>query len=372
MKRLSSIICHLSFSVALALCLASCSGNGGNTYTLKGTAAFMTDGQLELLDDQGQPLDTIDVKNGQFSYTGQADSACLYTLSAIGWENGVGTAQFFTEPGTITATLTEVPQQSTIGGTTANDALQKLAETTNPLYDKINELETLVYTDTAQTYDQLALAGKYQQLVNEIADKCKEFAGANIDNELGFMLVIRFIDPSEDAALLRSLIAKMPEKFRQRQQTKELEARLQAFEATGIGQTIADFSLNTPQGEPLSVMSEVKKNKLTILDFWASWCGPCRREMPFMKELYAKYQSKGLGIVGISLDESASEWNRAIEELKIPWPQMSDLRGWECSAAQTFQVNAIPYLIVLDQEGKILQKGLRGEELEQFVAQQLQ
>ena len=109
MKRLSFIIYHLSFSVALAL-FWGCSGNGGNTYTLKGTAAFMTDGQLELLDDQGQPLDTIDVKNGQFSYTGQADSACLYTLSAIGWANGVGTTHFFTEPGTITATLSDVPQ----------------------------------------------------------------------------------------------------------------------------------------------------------------------------------------------------------------------------------------------------------------------
>ena len=369
MKTLSFYILSFLFIVVL---FQGCSRQDTKTYTLKGTASFMTDGQLELLDDQGLPLDTIEVKNSRFSYTGQADSACLYMLCAIGWANGVGTTQFFTEPGTIIATLSDVPQQSTIGGTTANDALQKLAEATNPLYDKLNELEMLVYTDTTQTYDQWALAEKYKQLGNEITNKCKEFAVTNIDNELGFMLVNRYIDPSEDAVLLRNLIAKMPEKFRQRQQTKELEARLQAFEATNIGQTIADFALDTPKGEPLSVMSEIQKNKVTILDFWASWCGPCRREMPFMKELYTKYQSKGLGIVGISLDESAADWNRAIDELRIPWPQISDLKGWECSAAQTFQVTAIPYLILLDQEGKILHKGLRGEELEQFVAQQLQ
>ena len=150
-----------------------------------------------------------------------------------------------------------------------------------------------------------------------VSNTCKEFAKKNIDNELGFMLVNRYIDPSEDAPLLRELVAKMPEAFRQRQQAKELQVRLQAFEATSIGQTISDFSLNTPQGEPLSVMSEVQKNKVTILDFWASWCGPCRREMPFMKDLYAKYQPKGLGIIGISLDESAADWNRAIGVLKI-------------------------------------------------------
>ena len=351
--------------------MVACNKKEGSTYTLEGTAAFMTDGQLELLDDQGETLDTIDVKNGKFSYTGQADSACLYTISAIGWANGIGTADFFTEPGTISVTLSDQPQQSTVSGTTANNALQELMVATKPLYDKIQELEELVRSDSAQTVDQWAIGERYNQIVSGITNKYKEYAEKNIDNELGFLLVNRFIDPSEDGELLHQLIAKMPEAFRQRQQTKDLEGRLKAYEASSIGQKITDFALNTPEGEPLSVMSEVAKNKITILDFWASWCGPCRREMPFMKELYAEYHPKGLGIVGISLDESAADWNRAIADLKIEWPQMSDLKGWDCAAAQTFQVRAIPHLIILDSEGKILQKGLRGEELKQFIAQQL-
>ena len=364
---------HISlvFSVALMLLMVACNKKEGNTYTLEGTAAFMTDGQLELINDDGETLDTIDVKNGKFSYTGQADTACLYTISAIGWANGVGTTDFFTEPGTIIATLTDKPQQSTIGGTTANDALQQLKEATTPLYDKIQELEDLVRSDSAQTVDQWAIGERYNQIINEIINKYKEYAEKNIDNELGFMLVNRFIDPSEDGALLRELIAKMPEAFRQRQQTKDLEARLKAYEATSIGERITDFALNTPEGEPLSVMSEVAKNKVTILDFWASWCGPCRREIPFVKQLYEEYQPKGLGIIGISLDESAADWNRAITDMKITWPQISDLKGWDCAAAKTFQVRAIPYFIILDSEGKILQKGLRGDDLKQFIAQQL-
>lgn len=90
-----------------------------------------------------------------------------------------------------------------------------------------------------------------------------------------------------------------------------------------------------------------------------------------MKKLYADFHAKGLGIVGISLDESAADWNRAITDLKLEWPQISDLKGWNAAPAKTFSVNSIPFMLIVDSEGKILQKGLRGEELQKFIAQQL-
>ena len=363
-------IYYFVFGIALMLLTIACNKQEG-TYELKGTTEGLADGeQLLLADSEGQIIDTLIVNNGKFSYEGKTDSVCFYSLF-IKNDNMVG-ANFFTEPGTISISITKETGKTKVGGTVANNALQELSDEIDPLYNKIQELENAIYNDTVQTYDQWAVGERYKQLANELTKKFKDAAEKNIDNELGYMLVNRYIDPAEDAELLHKLIAMMPEKYRQRGGIITLEAQLRAAEASEPGQQIADFTLNTPQGEPLSVMSEVKKNKITILDFWASWCGPCRREMPFMKELYAKYQPKGLGIVGISLDESAADWNRAIEDLKIEWPQMSDLKGWECSAAQTFQVRAIPHLIILDSEGKILQKGLRGEELEQFIAQQLQ
>jgi len=121
----------------------------------------------------------------------------------------------------------------------------------------------------------------------------------------------------------------------------------------------------------ISLMAEVKKNKITVIDFWASWCGPCRQEMPFMIQMYDKYQSQGLGIVGISLDENIDAWVKGTEALGFTWPQMSDLKGWENEIAQHFQVTSIPHTIVVDQSGKILRRGLRGEQLELFVAEQL-
>ena len=114
-------------------------------------------------------------------------------------------------------------------------------------------------------------------------------------------------------------------------------------------------------------MDEVKKNKVTVIDFWASWCGPCRQEMPFMIELYKQYQPQGLGIIGISLDNERDAWLNATEAMGITWPQMSDLKGWENEIALYFNITSIPHTIVVDQQGKILRRGLRGETLQQYI-----
>ena len=362
---------QLIVAAMLTLLTAACNNSTDKSgYTIEGTTTALADGDhLLLIDDEGMTVDTLTVKGGKFSYSGAADTVVFYTLAVE--KDGMNNVSFFTEPGTIKISIGEKAGQSTVGGTTANDATQQLMASLNPIYEKIQELESTVYSDTTQNYDQWALMERYNQLASEIYKKYNEAAEKNIDNELGFKLLVNFIDPSENAELMRQLIAKLPDNFRQRQQVADLEASLKAFESVGIGQKIQDFSLSTPDGTELSILNEVAQHKLTILDFWASWCGPCRKEMPFMKELYAEYRPKGLGIIGISLDESETEWTRAIDELKIGWPQVSDLQGGRSGIAQTFQISAIPFMYVLDSEGKIVQKGLRGEQLKQFISSQL-
>ena len=339
-------------------------------YTIEGTAQALADGtRLLLINSDGMPFDTITVKGGTFSYDGQADSVLFCTLAVE--NDGMNAVSFFTEPGAIKIAFGSEAGRATVAGTEANDAIQALTEEVNPYYEKIHELESLVYSDSTQNYDQWALMERYNQLVSEINKRFNAAAEKNIGNELGFNLLVGYIDPEENADLVRSLIDKLPARFSQRPQVEALRNALKAQDATAVGQKIADFTLDTPDGTPLSVMSEVAKNKITILDFWASWCGPCRKEMPFMKKLYADFHPKGLGIVGISLDESAADWNRAIADLKLEWPQMSDLKGWNAAPARTFNVNSIPFMLVLDSEGRILQKGLRGEELQQFISERL-
>lgn len=101
-----------------------------------------------------------------------------------------------------------------------------------------------------------------------------------------------------------------------------------------------------------------------LLDFWASWCGPCRREMPYVIDAYKRYHAaKGFEIVGVSFDNNADKWKACVEELGLDWPQMSDLKGWQCAASQAYGVSSIPSNVLLDPTGKIIATDLRGTAL---------
>ena len=138
-------------------------------------------------------------------------------------------------------------------------------------------------------------------------------------------------------------------------------ATANAAEDAGI--QYIDFSMETPEGQTIKVSDFVGKNKYTLIDFWASWCGPCHGEMPTIVKAYDDFHSKGLEIVGVSLDSDKNDWIKAIGELKMTWPQMSDLKGWECAGAQLYGVRSIPASVLVDQQGKIVAQNLRGENL---------
>lgn len=134
---------------------------------------------------------------------------------------------------------------------------------------------------------------------------------------------------------------------------------------------VIDFTMSAMDGTEQSVAKLAAHNKLTIIDFWASWCGPCRQEMPRLVKIYNDYKDRGLGIIGVSLDEDRSAWENAVSQLNMQWTQLSDLQGWNNAAAVKYGVNSIPFTIVVDSNSKVLSAGLRGERLEQFVAERL-
>lgn len=132
--------------------------------------------------------------------------------------------------------------------------------------------------------------------------------------------------------------------------------------------TLPDIDLPDLEDTSQNIYSVISQNSFTIIDFWASWCQPCRREIPVIKQIYDEYKEKGIGIVGISLDKSHDDWKNCIDENGMAWLQLSDLKGWDSKACEVYGVNGIPYTIVTDRTGTVLAEGLRGEGLRDFIA----
>lgn len=141
-------------------------------------------------------------------------------------------------------------------------------------------------------------------------------------------------------------------------------------ETSTIGDTVADFSAPTPTGETLSLKNALGK-KITILDFWASWCRPCRMENPNVVKVYNKYKDQGLEIIGISLDKSGDKWKQAIEKDGLTWKHVSNLKSWQEPIAKNFGVRSIPATFILDENGVIIAKDLRGQALEEKIKELL-
>ncbi len=150
---------------------------------------------------------------------------------------------------------------------------------------------------------------------------------------------------------------------------KELKASLDRLGQVNVGGYAPDFTLTTPDGKKVSLSQF--RGKVLLLDFWATWCGPCLREMPNVIALYKKYHSKGLEILGVSLDEekSADKWRQMIKDRGMNWNHGSSLQGWDCPVAKMFNVTAIPRMYIIDKDGKIIAQDLRGEALADKMAE---
>lgn len=148
--------------------------------------------------------------------------------------------------------------------------------------------------------------------------------------------------------------------------TQQIETQFNTEAKLMEGAIAPDFKLKTPTGEDLALSS--LRGKVVLIDFWASWCGPCRRENPNVRKLYRRFHYKGFEILGVSLDNDGNRWKGAIQADSLTWPHVSDLRGWQSSAAQLYQVSSIPQTYLIDKDGRIMAKGLRGPELEMVLA----
>jgi thiol-disulfide isomerase/thioredoxin len=194
----------------------------------------------------------------------------------------------------------------------------------------------------------------------------KTFAKRN--GIVGAMIAQRYIYTAEYQEL-KDVYDGIPAIFKFDQTVIDLKSRVDILENTQIGKRYTEITQNDTTGKPLSIGNV--KGEYVLIDFWASWCGPCRQANPDLVKLYEEFHPKGFEIVGVSLDQKEGDWKQAIVADNLMWPQMSDLQGWQNAGAAAYAIRSIPQSILLDNQGFIIRKNLKPEELRAFLSEKL-
>lgn len=186
------------------------------------------------------------------------------------------------------------------------------------------------------------------------------------DSYVSAMIMQSFYCKERPAEEVMRLYGGLSPRVRNSNVGRELKAALDAKMAIGVGREAPDFALKTPEGKELRLSS--LRGKVVLLDFWASWCGPCIKEAPNVKRVYEVYKDKGFEVLSVSLDDDKDKWTQAISKHNLGWLHVSSLKGWQCPVAKLYQVSAVPAMFLLDRQGRIASVNARGDALAREVS----
>ncbi|MCI5663555.1 MAG: AhpC/TSA family protein [Mediterranea sp.] len=361
----------LSYLLAASALLAACAG-GNKGYTVTGTVEGAADGDTVYLATyvarQFVKLDSAVITNGTFTFKGVQDTTAYRYLTYSAEGKKALRTDFFLENGNITVNITS--ENDHLAGTPSNDAYQAYQDQIAPLSQQMREL-LKAYQDTTQTQEQKdATMKELEELDGKMTEVTKNAMAQNITNPVGVMLLKQTYYGME-LEELDKLLAQVPATFDNDEGIIRIKENVERQKQTAVGKQFIDFEMKDPEGNPVKLSDYAGKGKVVLVDFWASWCGPCRREMPNLVEAYKKYKNQNFEIVGVSLDRDVEAWKNGIEKLGITWPQMSDVKYWDCEGAKLYAVSSIPHTVLIGADGTILARGLHGEELQEKVAEAL-
>ena len=385
---MKKIILLLSASVVLFSC-------NKTSYTISGTAKGIENGKTIILESQDDKLgviaiDTVKVENGKFEIEGKTTEPSFHTLQVEGVQ---GKVPLILENGDIKVVINKDSiHKSKVSGTYNNDEYVKFNDEITLVQKRLIDFQTKnmqAMNAAQQSKDTIvinSLMKEFTKIQEEVgvASKAKYVTYAETHPKAFISALIiqgMLNDPTADVAKSEKLYNSLEESLKKTKPGIAIKAKLAELKTPAVGAAPVapapaaeakwrtDFSGPNPQGKVISLKENL--GKVTIVDFWASWCGPCRQENPNVVAIYKELHSKGLNIIGVSLDKDAKAWKDAIAKDKLTWNHVSNLKFWDEPIAAQYKVESIPATFILDASGNVVAKDLRGDALRAKVIELL-
>ncbi len=339
-------------------------------FTISGKVTGLKDSTLVYLvnSNNGNPIAQTYSSKGSFTLFGKVESPDVYQISFIGYKDVYEV--FLDNSNVDIAGASASLKKMTVTGSPVALDFQVYEKRFNPLKDKLNKQVGLAnQTSEAKKRDSAVnLVNKtVADIQNQIDLFVKEKPGSPVTAFILYITNSLTTDPSVTEARFAKLTASAKNNVYGNALAQMLQQQQAAKEFGAIGSQAPDFTQNDPEGKPVALSS--LRGKYVLIDFWASWCGPCRRENPNVVAAFNEFKSKNFTILGVSLDQDKEKWLQAIKADNLNWTQVSDLAYWNNAAAKQYQVTGIPQNFLLDPSGKIVGKNLRGEELHQKLSE---
>lgn len=334
-------------------------------FEMKGNIAGLEDKSVVFLIDANNPTDTISktiANKTTFTLKGNIESPQLYYLGFAGQQKK--TAMFLDNSKmTVTGSINDIKTLKVTGSRSQKD-FEEFQSTFNPYFDKLNQSN-----QASQAGMNDSLQSEIQKNIAVIMQKTDDFIAQKPSSPVSPFLILVTAQFSQDLSVLENRYNKLGDEAKGSFFGKYLNQQITIAKAGAIGSKAPEFTQNDVEGRPVSLSSF--KGKYVLIDFWASWCGPCRMENPNVLAAFNRFKSKNFTVLGISLDKDKDAWVKAINADGLTWTQLSDLKAWQNEVAAMYKVQTIPQNFLVDPSGNIVAKNLRGSDLESKLCELL-